>query len=188
VERASLPDLRFPGSFPISLHPPKREQVVNRWVLRALVVLVLMTVTASLVEAQRHRRAIVTQTGPRYGAHVGYNFDVDNALIGAQLSWPIVPSVDFYPSFEYYFVNPGSLWSLNFDLKYRPPTTYRAWYVGGGLNWSHASAAGVSNSDTGLNLLTGLEGRRGRTRPYVEAKFLLDNGSSFQVVGGISWR
>jgi hypothetical protein len=161
---------------------------VNRWVLRLLLVLLLATVTASSASAQRRRRAIVTQTGPRYGAHAGYNFDVDNPLIGAQLSWPLTPSLDLYPSFDFYFVNPGSLWALNFDLKYRPPTSYRAWYVGGGLNWSHASAGGASGSDTGLNLLTGLEGRRGRTRPYVEAKFILDNGSSFQLVGGISWR
>ena len=161
---------------------------MNRSVFRVLMVLLLVMVTASTANAQRHRRAIVTQTGPRYGAHAGYNFDVDDALIGAQLSWPIVPSVDFYPSFDYYFVSGGSLWSLNFDLKYRPPTTYRAWYVGGGLNWSHASANGTGSSDTGLNLLTGLEARRGRTRPYVEGKFILSGGSSFQLVAGLSWR
>ena len=103
-------------------------------------------------------------------------------------SWPIVPSLDLYPTFDYYFVSGGSLWSLNFDVKYRPPTVYQAWYVGGGLNWSHASSGGVSGSDTNLNLFTGLEGRRGRTRPYVEGKFILGNGSSFQIVGGLSWR
>jgi hypothetical protein len=151
-------------------------------------VLLLVTITASSANAQRRRRAIVTQSGPRYGAHVGYNFDVDRVLIGAQVSWPIAPSLDLYPSFDYYFVSGGSLWSLNFDLKYRPPTVYQSWYVGGGLNWSHASSGGVSGSNTGLNLLTGLEGRRGRTRPYIEAKLILDNGSSFQIVGGISWR
>ena len=163
---------------------------MNRWVSRLLVVLLLVALTASTADAQRRsrRRAIVGNSGPRYGAHFGYNFDDDAALIGAQLSWPIVPSLDLYPSFDYYFVNPGSLWSLNFDLKYRPPTTYRAWYVGGGLNWSHTSANGVSSSDTGLNLLTGLEGRRGRTRPYVEGKFILSSNSSFQIVGGLSWR
>src|SRR5881394_2322060 len=75
----------------------------------------------------------------------------------------------------------------SFDLKWHPPTRNGAWYVGGGLNWSHASSGGNSGSDTGLNLLTGLESRRGPTRPYVEAKFILDNGSSFQLVGGISW-
>jgi hypothetical protein len=150
--------------------------------------LLLVALTTSPAHAQRYRRRAAVTSGPRYGAHFGYNFDVDRALLGAQVSWPIVPAVDLYPSFDYYFVSGGSLWSLNFDLKYRPPTTYRAWYLGGGLNWSHASAGGASTSNTGLNLLTGLEGQRGRTRPYVEGKFILDGGSSFQIVGGISWR
>jgi len=163
---------------------------VNRWASRLVVVLLLVALTASTAAAQRrtHRRAIVGQSGPRYGAHLGYNFDVNDLLIGAQLSWPIMPSLDLYPTFDYYFVSGGSLWSLNFDLKYRPPTTYRAWYVGGGLNWSHSSSGGVSGSNTNLNLFTGLEGQRGRTRPYVEGKFILGNGSSFQIVGGVSWR
>ena len=163
---------------------------MNRWVSRLVVVLLLVALTASTADAQGRyrRRAVVGTTGPTYGAHLGYNFDVDELLLGAQLSWPIVPSLDLYPSFDYYFVSGGSLWSLNFDVKYRPPTNYRAWYLGGGLNYSHASAGGASASNTGLNLLTGLEGRRGRARPYVEAKFILDNGSSFQIVGGVSWR
>ncbi len=163
---------------------------MNRWVSRLLIVLLLAVLTTSTAEAQRRarRRAIVTQSGPRYGAHLGYNFDADAVLLGAQLSWPIVPTVDLYPSFDYYFVSGGSLWSLNFDIKYRPPTRYQAWYLGGGLNYSHASAGGASGGDTGLNLLTGLEGRRGRARPYVEGKFILGNGSSFQIVGGVSWR
>jgi len=154
-----------------------------------LIVLLLVAVTASTADAQRRRRrAIATQAGPTYGAHIGYNFDVDELLVGAQLTYPFTPDLAFYPTFDYYFVSGGSLWSLNFDLKYRPPTRYGAWYVGGGLNWSHASAGGVSGSDTNLNLLTGLEGRRGRTRPYIEGKFILGNGSSFQLVGGVSWR
>lgn len=158
---------------------------MNRWVSRVLVVALLLTVTASAANAQRRRRAIVTQTGPRFGVHAGFDFsNGGNALLGAQLSWPIMPSLDFYPSFDYYFVSAGSLWSLNFDLKYRPPTVYRAWYVGGGLNWSHASAG----SNTGLNLFSGLEGRRGNVRPYVEARFILENNSTFQVAAGLSWR
>ncbi len=158
---------------------------MNRWVSRLLIVLLLVAVTASTAEAQRRRRrAIVTQSGPTYGGHLGYNFDGDDLLIGAQLSWPLTPDLALYPTFDYYFVSGGSLWALNFDLKYRPPTRYGAWYVGGGLNWSHASAG----SDTNLNLLTGLEGRRGRTRPYIEGKFILGNGSSFQIVGGVNWR
>jgi hypothetical protein len=157
---------------------------VNRWITRLLIVLLLVTLTASSAEAQRRRRhGSAVNAGPTYGAHFGYNFDADAAVFGAQLTYPFSPDLGFYPTFDYYFVSSGSLWALNFDLKWHPPTRNGVWYVGSGLNWSHASGG----SDTGLNLLTGLEGRRGKTRPYLEGRFILDNGSSFQLVGGISW-
>jgi hypothetical protein len=149
-----------------------------------MLVVLLLAAAASTADAQRRRRSVAATPGPRYGPHLGYNFDVKDLLLGAQVSWPISPRVDLYPTFDYYFVDPGSLWALNFDLKYRPPTRYGVWYVGGGLNLLHATGG----SDTNLNLLTGLEGRRGRSRPYVEAKFILGDGSSFQVVGGFSVR
>ena len=163
---------------------------MNRWVTRVTLLLLVLVLTVQTAEAQRRmrRRAYAATPGPRYGLHLGYNFDVDELLLGAQLSWPIVPDLDIYPSFDYYFVSGGTLWALNFDLKYRPPTRYGAWYLGGGLDLMHASAGGTSSTDSHLNLLTGLEGRRGRTRPYVEAKFILGNNSQFQLVGGFSWR
>jgi hypothetical protein len=105
-------------------------------------------------------------------------------LSGAQLSWPLTPQLELYPTFDYYFVSPGSLWALNFDLKYRPPTRNGVWSVGSGLNL----LGGTGGTNTNLNLLTGLEGRRGRTRPYVEARFIVGNGSVFQIVGGFSLR
>jgi len=154
-----------------------------------VVVLLLAALTASTADAQRrtHRRAIVGSPARRT-AHTSATTSTSiKLLVGAQLTYPFTPDLGFYPTFDYYFVSGGSLWALNFDLKYRPPTRYGAWYVGGGLNWSHASAGGVSGSNTNFNLLTGLEGRRGRTRPYIEGKFILGNGSSFQIVGGVSW-
>ena len=152
---------------------------------RVTLVLLLLVLVASTADAQRRaRRRAVASSRPSYGAHIGYNFDADAVLLGAQVSWPMSPQLELYPSFDYYFVSPGSLWALNFDLKYRPPTRYGAWYVGGGLNL----LGGTGGSDTNLNLLTGFEGRRGRTRPYVEARFILGNGSTFQIAGGLSWR
>ena len=162
---------------------------MSRITLQVFVAVTAAALVVAPASAQRRGRASAAAVErPSYGAHLGYNFDASDLLLGAQLTYPITPRLALYPTFDYYFVSGGSLWALNFDLKYRPPTRYGAWYVGGGLNWSHASAGGTSASDTNLNLLTGLEGRRGRTRPYVEGKFILGNGSSFQIVGGVSWR
>jgi len=158
---------------------------VKSTLLRVILVVLLLGILASTADAQRRtrRRSVATTSGPRYGPHLGYNFDAEALLRGAQVSWPISPAMDLYPTFDYYFIDPGSLWALNFDLKYRPPTRYGAWYVGGGLNLAHSNG-----TDTNLNLVTGLEGRRGGTRPYVEARFILGSGSSFQIVGGFSMR
>jgi hypothetical protein len=159
---------------------------VNRTSSRVLLVLLVLVLAASSADAQRRRRpaAVSTGGGPQFGPHIGYNFDAEALILGAQLSWPITPQLELYPTFDYYFVDPGSLWALNFDLKYRPPTRFGSWYVGGGLNYLD----GPGGSDTNLNLLTGFEARRGRTRPYVEAKFILGDGSAFQLVGGFNVR
>jgi hypothetical protein len=124
----------------------------------------------------------------RVGLHAGYNVDVEDALLGVQGTWAITPQVALYPSFDYYLVDPGTLWGLNVDLKWRPPSRRGALYVGGGLNYSRASYAGNGSSDTGLNLLIGLESRRTRSAPYVEAKIILGDGSSLQFVGGFTFR
>jgi hypothetical protein len=145
----------------------------------SIVVVVIALLTAAAPAAAQR---------PRFGPHLGYNFDVEDPLLGAQLSWPVTPRLDLYPSFDYYFVDPGSLWSLNFDLKLRPPARTRFLYLGAGLNYSRASVGGFGNSDTGLNLLVGLEGRRSRSAPYVEAKLIVGDGSSLQIVGGFSTR
>jgi hypothetical protein len=149
---------------------------MNAASLRLVPVLALLSLAASRMDAQR------------IGAHLGYNFDVEEVLLGAQGTWPITPVVALYPSFDYYFVDPGSLWSLNVDVKFRPPSRSGALYVGGGFNYSRASFAGNSASDNGFNLLVGLEGRRTRSTPYVEAKIILGDGNSFQIVGGFTFR
>ena len=163
-------------------------RIVTRW----LVAVVLLAALAGSAEAQRRGRgrgrAAPATARPHIGGHLGYNFDTDGLLLGAQLTYPITPRVDLYPSFDWYAIDPGSFWALNFDVRFRPPSRYGAFYVGGGINYSRFSAGGGSASDTNLNLFTGLEGRRRRVWPYVEAKLIVGDGSSFQLAGGLSWR
>jgi hypothetical protein len=118
---------------------------------------------------------------------VGYNFDAKAAVIGAQAALPVARQVDFYPSFDYYTVSNATEWGLNFDARIRPPGPYRYGYLGAGLNVAHTSAGGVGNTDTNVNLLGGLEGKRGQIRPYAEARLIIGNGSSFQIDGGVNF-
>ena len=115
-----------------------------------------------------------------FGVHGGYNIDSDNWLIGAQVHLPLTRSIELYPSFDYYFVDPGSLVGLNADVQFRTPGA--PLYFGGGLNILRASG----NSDTGFDLFGGLETRYGRTHPYVEARGLFHNNSSLQLVFGLN--
>lgn len=115
-----------------------------------------------------------------FGIHGGYNFDINEGLIGAQLHMPLAHGIEFYPSFDYYFVGSGSLVGFNADLKFRTPGD--PLYLGGGLN----VLSGSGDSDAGLDLFAGFETRYGRTHPYVEGRGLFHNGSSFQLLFGLN--
>ena len=162
-------------------------------VLRCLALTALLAITTIPLEAQRRPAARSTTVAsgyrPRIGGHVGYNLDVEEGLIGAQAAFAIAPKIDLYPSFDIYLVSGGSLWALNLDARYRPPMRNLVVYVGGGLNYVRASAGGFSASDTKLNLLGGVESNRMRSiAPYVEGRFSLGDGSSFQIVGGLGFK
>lgn len=120
------------------------------------------------------------------GLHGGYHFDLDEGLIGAQLHLPLTPSIELYPSFDYYFVEGGKLLGFNGDLKFRAPGG--PLYFGGGVNVLRTSPAGggPGTSDTGFNLFGGFETRYGRTHPYVEARGLFHDTTSLQLAFGIN--
>lgn len=122
------------------------------------------------------------------GPHFGYNFDMDRALIGAHMLLPLSTDVELYPSFDYYLGNGVNLIGLSGDLKFRMPTGYgSAFYVGGGIDYQNASAGGVSNDDTGWDLLFGFESRRGASHPYLEGRILGHGNTSFQVGAGLNF-
>ncbi|HEX4632427.1 MAG TPA: hypothetical protein VH163_01250 [Gemmatimonadales bacterium] len=123
---------------------------------------------------------------PSFGVHFGYNFDVNDPLVGAQATFPLGRYVAFYPTFDYYFTSGVSTWALNGDLKLYPGA-YRVFYVASGINYTHVSVNGNGGGNTNLNLVAGLEGHRRFGAPYLEGRLILGNGSSFQIVGGLSW-
>ncbi len=121
------------------------------------------------------------------GAHGGYNFDRDRGLAGAQMLLPIAPSIELYPSFDYYVASGGSLLAFSGDLKVRVPMAPATdFYFGGGVNLLHSSAGGAGTTDTGWDLLFGLESRRGVTHPYLEGRSLQHGGSQFQLLVGLN--
>lgn len=120
------------------------------------------------------------------GAHVLYNSDYDDFGLGAQLSVPMVRHLEFYPSFDYYFQSPGSVWEMNVDVKYRASGRRFDWiYIGTGLNIDHQSN-GTSATTGGWNLLAGGESIRGQVHPFAEMRVTVTDHSRFQVQAGFN--
>jgi hypothetical protein len=120
------------------------------------------------------------------GFRAGYNFDRDDALLGAQVLIPLASMVELYPSFDYYMTDAGSATGFNVDLKVRTAGS-SAMYVGGGLNMMRIGGGGTSNMNTGGNVFVGLESRLGQTHPFFEVRGLLHEQSSVQIVGGFNF-
>lgn len=129
------------------------------------------------------------QTGRTYlGPRVSYNFDFEEVAIGGQLGLPLTSALEFYPSLDIFLVDNGSLLGFNADLKFRPgAVSLTPLYVGGGLNLLRASVGDRSDTEPGLNLFGGLEGRSGSVRPFAELRAILGDRSTVQLSGGINF-
>ena len=118
------------------------------------------------------------------GPQLGYNFDYQAMVVGAQFSAPLGQHLEIYPSFNYYFVNPSTVWGVNLDLKYRLPMQRADWlYLGGGLNVTRSN----STTNARVNLIAGAESRRGTVHPFGEFRLTAGNGSTIQLVGGLNF-
>ena len=142
-----------------------------------------LTVLAALLACTVPARAQRAHIGP----HAGYDFDRNVGLAGGQMTLPLSRYVELYPSLDVYFVDVGTLIGFNGDLKLRlQPGMPLQLYVGGGVNALRAHAGSTSNTDTGWDLLGGIETRLGYSHPYIEGKVLEHNGSTFQLMAGIN--
>ena len=144
-----------------------------------VIALALVSIAPALARAQTRRLHL--------GPHLGYEFSDENVALGAQLSVPIARRVEFYPSFDYYFVDPGSLWTLNGDIKYRVAHDRPNWlYIGSGLNFADRRVSGVGRTHAGLNLFAGVESLKGWVHPFGEARFTVSDDSRFQLQAGLN--
>ena len=153
----------------------------SRTCLAVGLAIALTTALADRAEAQTSRMHL--------GPHVAYNFDAEEFGLGAQFSVPLGQRLEFYPSVDFYFVDPGSLWALNADVKYRASTSGSLdWlYLGAGLNLATRSVNDDSNTDAGLNLIAGIESLKGWVHPFAEGRLTIGDETSFQIAGGLNF-
>ena len=142
--------------------------------------LVFASLLAGSAQAQTNRLHL----GPR----VSYQFDLEKIGVGVQFSAPIASHLEFYPSFDYFFVDAGSFWNLNADLKWRVASKSVNWlYLGTGLNIARSGGGGGHDTRAGLNLFAGAESLRGRVHPFGEFRFIANEGSTAQVAVGLNF-
>lgn len=133
--------------------------------------------------------AAEAQSGPmQFGPRIGYNFEAEEFTIGAHFIKPLTSAIAFYPSFDYFLIDEGTMFGINADLRYQMPAENLQWlYLGAGLGITRFSFEGSSNTDAGLNLIGGFQPvGSSRIKPFAEARLLIGDGSAFAVVGGIS--
>jgi len=140
--------------------------------------LVLASALAGTAQAQTNRLHL----GPR----ISYEFDLEKVGLGAQFSVPIARHLEFYPSFDL-FLNAGSSWNLNADLKYRIASESVHWlYLGAGLNIARRGSSAGHDTRAGLNLFAGAESLKGRVHPFAEFRFTANHGSTGQIAAGLN--
>ena len=132
---------------------------------------------AGVLEAQRRAH---------FGARAGYDLDVDEFAMGAQVTVPVTRRLDFYPSVDRYFIDPGSLWSMNADVKVKPTPRADWLYLGGGLNVMRRSVGPTDDTDAGFNMLLGVETQRGWIHPFADGRLTLSDANRFMVAAGLN--
>jgi hypothetical protein len=161
-------------------HSPSEESFMLFRTSPLVAVLLLSSAFAGTAAAQGGRLHL----GPR----ISYQLDLEEVAIGAQFGAPIARNLEFYPSFDYYLVDAGTLWNVNADLKYRIAAESIEWlYLGGGLNIARFSNNGNGHSDTGVNLLVGAESRKGNVHPFSEFKYTSSRGGNGQISVGLNF-
>jgi hypothetical protein len=129
------------------------------------------------------------QATTHVGMRIGYNFDFDEVLFGANLTVPMTSHIEFYPSLEIYAPESGNRLGFNGDVKVMLPRRSALGpqlYAGGGLGIVNVNQGDVSKTDIGVNLLFGIESRVGWMHPYAEGKILLYDDTQIALIGGVN--
>ena len=149
----------------------------------------ISTIATAVVVASALAGTAQAQTDRlHFGPRLTYQFDLKKVGLGVQFGAPIARHLEFYPSFDYYFVDVGSFWNLNADLKYRIANESMNWlYVGSGLNIARSSVSVLHSTRAGLNLFAGAEPLKGRVHPFGEFRVTAGDGSAVQIAGGLNF-
>ena len=161
--------------------------LIQRPVLVVLFGLLLSTATA----AQHHPTSTSQRARPLLGPQAGLATHDFDFFIGGQFSYPVANQIDVYPSLDIYFPgNNVSAWGLDAEVRYWPKLSKAnaGLYVGGGLDYTHASAGGASSSDAGLGLLGGWDFKTVSWRPFAQLRIVIGDADRIEFGGGVNFK
>jgi hypothetical protein len=127
-----------------------------------------------------------------FGVRAGEYFHLRTAFLGVELVMPLGHGWRLNPNAEVAFVNRGHLVTGNLDLAYEIPTArpFRLW-VGGGpavrnviVEFGQKELV-ADRTDFGWDFQAGVEWRRARLVPYLQAKALWSGTSEYALCFGV---
>jgi hypothetical protein len=165
---------------------PKFQRLLFLTLLLGVVLSTSVTAQQSFTQGNR----------PLIGPQVGVGTNSFDLFIGGQFAYPVASQFDVYPSVQVYFPGNGiSAWGFNAAARWWPKLTVAnsGLYVGGGLNYTRASAGGfgfvASHSSAGLVLLGGWDFKAAKVRPFAELRAIIAGDyDRLDFTGGINFK
>jgi hypothetical protein len=120
------------------------------------------------------------QLGIDFGPQLSYGMEYEEVALGARVEVsPALMPLAFIGSADYYFIDGDmTLWAFNANVKYTIglPGSPVGPYFGGGLNMQRMGFNGLSNTESGFNILGGIGlGGLMPVKAFAEARYELMN-------------
>lgn len=132
------------------------------------------------------------EIGPRVTIDVG---DIEEVALGADVRYDLSENVDapiqLAGAFDYYFAGDQggtdvTIYTIDLNAHYVFPTeeTFSP-YAGGGLGITSSEFGDNSNTDTGLNVVGGVEFDTGTLQPFVQGQITIGDLDRIGITGGL---
>jgi len=159
---------------------------------RRLILAVLVTLLAASTASAQRRATASGQSGPMIGPQAGFPTNNLDFFVGGQVSIPLAPQWDFYPSFDIFFPGSGvSVWAINGEARYWPRLAMvnPGLYVGGGVDITHVSVSGLgSDTKAGPAIVGGWDFKAVNWRPFLQIHIVFGTDDRVEFGGGVNFR
>lgn len=159
---------------------------------RRLILAVLVSLLAASTASAQRRATASGQSGPMIGPQAGFPTNNLDFFVGGQVSIPLAPQWDFYPSFDIFFPGSGvSVWAINGEARYWPRLAMPnpGLYVGGGVDITHVSVSGFgSDTKAGPAIVGGWDFKAVNWRPFLQIHIVFGTDDRVEFGGGVNFK